>query len=104
MVFKRYFFILKRDTLYIIIIIILDPNHTFDSYFLQGNMFIAAATAANTKSTKFTSICLLVIVTVLILDKCMIVEARYLPTRSNGDRIDKLRELLKDVSIKYKIM
>lgn len=26
------------------------------------------------------------------------VEARYLPTRSNGDRIDKLRELLKDVS------
>lgn len=24
-------------------------------------------------------------------------EARYLPTRSNGDRIDKLRELLKDL-------
>lgn len=27
------------------------------------------------------------------------VETRYLPTRSNGDRIDKLRELLKDVSL-----
>lgn len=25
------------------------------------------------------------------------VEARYLPTRANGDRIDKLRELLKDL-------
>lgn len=25
--------------------------------------------------------------------------ARYLPTRGNGDRIDKLRELLKEVSL-----
>ncbi|KAJ8916075.1 hypothetical protein NQ315_010943 [Exocentrus adspersus] len=32
------------------------------------------------------------------------VEARYLPTRSNGDRIDKLRELLKEVSKMYRLL
>lgn len=31
------------------------------------------------------------------------VEARYLPTRSNGERIDKLKELLREVSKIYKV-
>jgi hypothetical protein len=29
------------------------------------------------------------------------VDARYLPTRGQDDRLDRLRELLKDVSILY---
>nr|QGA72571.1 proctolin [Rhynchophorus ferrugineus] len=40
-------------------------------------------------------ICIMVAVFALISQHQT--EARYLPTRSNGDRIDKLRELLKDL-------
>ncbi|CAG9861229.1 unnamed protein product [Phyllotreta striolata] len=32
------------------------------------------------------------------------VEGRYLPTRANGDRIEKLRELLKEVSKVYSLL
>ncbi|KAH1018114.1 uncharacterized protein LOC109540012 [Dendroctonus ponderosae] len=47
-----------------------------------------------------TSHAVLLMATVLLLAALVSeyrVEARYLPTRSNGDRIDKLRELLKDL-------
>ncbi|KAJ3618466.1 hypothetical protein MTP99_006458 [Tenebrio molitor] len=33
----------------------------------------------------------------LALETSHTVHARYLPTRSNGDRVDKLRELLRDL-------
>ncbi|XP_066251523.1 uncharacterized protein Proc [Euwallacea similis] len=36
-----------------------------------------------------------VLIAVLVLQHD--IEARYLPTRSNGDRVDKIRELLKDL-------
>ncbi|CAH1118388.1 unnamed protein product [Phaedon cochleariae] len=32
------------------------------------------------------------------------VQARMLPTRSNGDRVDKLREMLKEVSKVYSLL
>ncbi|XP_074041824.1 uncharacterized protein isoform X2 [Leptinotarsa decemlineata] len=38
---------------------------------------------------------LFVVFAVLLLDAS--VEARYLPTRANGDRVDKLREMLKEL-------
>ncbi|CAG9770775.1 unnamed protein product [Ceutorhynchus assimilis] len=47
-----------------------------------------------------TSKLTLVLATVLMLTFLIsehTTHARYLPTRSNGDRIDKLRELLKDL-------
>jgi hypothetical protein len=46
----------------------------------------------------FFSACLVLFVT-LALERSCTVHARYLPTRSNGDRVDKLRELLRDVSL-----
>ena len=45
-------------------------------------------------------LCLFLFVLVL---KTEMGEGRYLPTRSNSDRIDKLRELLKEVSRVYKV-
>ncbi|KAJ8981862.1 hypothetical protein NQ317_008209 [Molorchus minor] len=45
------------------------------------------------KSIFFTAF--FVVLAALLLDTQ--VEARYLPTRSNNDRIDKLRELLKEL-------
>ncbi|KAJ8956113.1 hypothetical protein NQ318_016567 [Aromia moschata] len=45
---------------------------------------------------------LFVVLAALILDSQ--VEARYLPTRANGDRIDKLRELLTEVSKIYRLL
>jgi hypothetical protein len=47
---------------------------------------------------KFVFAVFLVVFATLALETRHTVEARYLPTRSNGDRVDKLRELLKDVS------
>ncbi|CAH1383463.1 hypothetical protein MTP99_007440 [Tenebrio molitor] len=44
----------------------------------------------------FFSACLVLFVT-LALERSRTVHARYLPTRSNGDRVDKLRELLRDM-------
>lgn len=44
--------------------------------------------------------------TLLVLTTCLLdshVEARYLPTRANGDRVDKLREMLKEVSKIYTV-
>ncbi|XP_060533710.1 uncharacterized protein LOC132706397 [Cylas formicarius] len=38
-----------------------------------------------------------VILTFLVFAVDETVEGRYLPTRSNGDKIDKIRELLKDI-------
>lgn len=37
------------------------------------------------------------LLTFVVLNLNQQTEARYLPTRSNGDRLDKLRELLKEV-------
>ncbi|XP_074041823.1 uncharacterized protein isoform X1 [Leptinotarsa decemlineata] len=45
---------------------------------------------------------LFVVFAVLLLDAS--VEARYLPTRANGDRVDKLREMLKEVSNVYSLL
>ncbi|XP_075210682.1 proctolin [Lycorma delicatula] len=39
----------------------------------------------------------LTIAAVLILGALLTVEARYLPTRSQEDRLDRLRELLRDL-------
>ncbi|EFA05689.1 uncharacterized protein Proc [Tribolium castaneum] len=39
----------------------------------------------------------LVFALVFVVFATLAVEGRYLPTRSNGDRIEKLRELLKDL-------
>nr|CAI5831080.1 unnamed protein product [Callosobruchus analis] len=50
------------------------------------------------KSFLVSSALFLLVCTVLLESK---VNARYLPTRGNGDRIDKLRELLKEVSRLY---
>ena len=47
---------------------------------------------------KFVFAVLFVIFATLALETRHTVEARYLPTRSNSDRVDKLKELLKDVS------
>ncbi|CAH1381675.1 hypothetical protein MTP99_005619 [Tenebrio molitor] len=46
---------------------------------------------------KFVFAVFLVVFATLALETRHTVEARYLPTRSNGDRVDKLRELLKDL-------
>ncbi|XP_063930521.1 uncharacterized protein LOC135142696 [Zophobas morio] len=46
---------------------------------------------------KFVFTALFVIFATLGLETRHTVEARYLPTRSNGDRVDKLKELLKDL-------
>nr|XP_022908376.1 uncharacterized protein LOC111419748 [Onthophagus taurus] len=37
------------------------------------------------------------LVMVVLFNFCGDVEARYLPTRGNGDKLDKLRELLKEL-------
>lgn len=41
---------------------------------------------------------LLTVILVTLLNDNNTTEARYLPTRSSSDRIDKLKELLKEVS------
>lgn len=48
-----------------------------------------------------TKLALTAISVVFIIYLCsrQTVEGRYLPTRSNSDRIDKLKELLREVSI-----
>ncbi|KAJ3651418.1 hypothetical protein Zmor_017462 [Zophobas morio] len=46
---------------------------------------------------KFVFAVLFVIFATLALETRHTVEARYLPTRSNSDRVDKLKELLKDL-------
>lgn len=50
----------------------------------------------------FTSVACMMFVAMLLGD-FQSAEARYLPTRSNSDRLDKLRELLKEVSKMYKV-
>uniref|UniRef100_A0A6P7G0K9 Uncharacterized protein LOC114332581 n=1 Tax=Diabrotica virgifera virgifera TaxID=50390 RepID=A0A6P7G0K9_DIAVI len=52
------------------------------------------------KSIIFFSL-FLILVTVTLRSQA---EARYLPTRANGDRIEKLRELLKEVSKVYSLL
>lgn len=53
------------------------------------------------KMTAATKLAITTVSIVFILYICtarQTVEARYLPTRSNSDRIDKLKELLREVS------
>lgn len=39
-----------------------------------------------------------VLLALVLVAVCVTTEARYLPTRSQDDRLDRLRELLRDVS------
>lgn len=50
----------------------------------------------------FTSVACMMFIAMLLGD-FQSAEARYLPTRSNSDRLDKLRELLKEVSKMHKV-
>ncbi|RZC37362.1 uncharacterized protein BDFB_001493 [Asbolus verrucosus] len=46
---------------------------------------------------RFTFAVFFVVLATLALETRHTVEARYLPTRSNGEKVDKIRELLKEL-------
>lgn len=52
---------------------------------------------------KLSLVVLFVVFATLAFETRHMVSARYLPTRANGDRVDKLKELLKEVSRLYKV-